>query len=84
MANPSPTTKSAMRKSGYERKVAGRPKEGAAAGRNDQAKNDAVFVSEPGDGIAENGGDGEVKERADEVGAEESELHQHGVEVNRG
>src|SRR5205085_3474359 len=63
------------------KKSRGRPEERASRGGNHQADDNAVLISEPRDRIAEAYRDGEVKERADEVGAKEGELHQHRVEV---
>src|SRR3984893_1428102 len=62
----------------------GRPEEGAARCGNYQANNNAIFVAEPRDGIAKASGDREVKKRTDEVGAEERELDEHGMEVIEG
>ena len=61
--------------------VCRRPEESTPRRRDEESKHDAVFVSDLGDRVAFRGRDQEIQQRADEIGPEEGELHEHRLEV---
>src|SRR5256885_11086146 len=78
---PEADNKERDQKKRIRKKGRGRPEKSAAGGGNHQANDNSVFVTKLRNRIGEDGGDREIKERADKVRAEKCELHQHGVEV---